>query len=104
MKITTSYDNVCEYYYSGTDKKTAEQVRLKAFYSWFSKNIDEVERLLKLPSLNGVKKCIPIFITNQTGDIIRDNDGILKLVPLDVMFTEHFKKTVDEFEKTQAIT
>ena len=104
IKITTSYDNVCEYYYSGTDKKTAEQVRLKVFYSWFSENIVRVERLLKLPSLNGVKKCIPIFITNQTGDIIRDNDGILKLVPLDVMFTEHFKKTVDEFEKTQAIT
>ena len=104
IKITNSYDNVYEYYYSGTDKKTAEQVRLKAFYSWFSKNIDKVERLLKLPSLNGVKKCIPIFITNQTGDIIKDNDGILKLVPLDVMFTEHFKKTVDEFGTTQVIT
>ena len=104
IKITTSYDNVCQYYYFGTDKKTAEQVRLKAFYSWFSKNIDIVERLLKLPPLNGVKKCIPIFITNQNGDIIRDNDGILKLVPLDVMFTEHFKKTVDEFGTTQVIT
>ena len=34
---------------------------------------------------------------------VNDNDGILKLVPLDVMFTEHFKKTVDEFEKRQGI-
>jgi hypothetical protein len=100
IKISSSYDNVCEYYYSGTYKKAAECKRLKSFYFWFSKNIDKLEKLLDLPSLNGVKRCIPIFITNQTGDIIRDNDGILKVTPLDVMFTEHFKELVDKFDIT----
>lgn len=97
IKITSSYDNAFEYYYSGTEEKKAERDRLKAFHSWFSKNIDKLEKLLGLPHLNGVKRCIPIFITNQTGNIMRDDDGILKLTPLDVMFTEHFKRTVDEF-------
>jgi hypothetical protein len=97
IKITDSYKKACEYYYVGNDKKAAECKRLKTFYSWFSKNIDKLEKILGLPSLDGVNRCVPIFITNQTGDIIRYKDGILKITPLDLMFTEHFKELVDKF-------
>jgi len=99
IKMTNSYVKANEYYYEGDKDKKPERERLIAFHKWFSENIDNIDKILNLPDLKGIKKCIPVFITNQTGDLLKDNDGILKIIPLDIMFLNHFKKLISEFIK-----
>jgi len=92
-KYTLQYDNLHKYYYEGTDRKMAEGKRLKVISGFLNDN-PNFKRLLGIPNGNLV---IPVFATNLVGDLFLDDDGVIKVLPFDIMKLGRFLDMIQEY-------
>lgn len=92
-KYCLNYENAEKYYFEGTQNKGSEQRRLKVLYTCLENHPDKKE-LLDIPLNNRI---VPVFVINKVGNLFQEQDDILKVVPLEIMFSDQFYELVKRY-------
>lgn len=96
-KYSFSHDNVHHYYYEGTDDKMAEGKRLRIISESLNKN-PEYKKVFGVPEKDLV---VPIFVANKVGDLFFDDDGVVKVVPFEILELNKLLELVENFIKSK---
>ena len=80
-KYAFSYENVHRYYCEGTDDKMAEGKRLRIISEFLNKN-PKYKKVFDIPEKDIV---VPVFVTNRVGKLFIDDDGVIKVVPFEIL-------------------